>query len=97
MPETYVIFITDRDLLKRDQPLYRVERAVLGEHRLFEDLSHIIYVNGRVQDDTPLGFRKIFCYLMVSNKDSWYNDQTYVDTLNPRAIQEFVIVSGELL
>ena len=32
LPETYVIFITDRDLLKRDQPLYRVERAVLGEH-----------------------------------------------------------------
>ena len=47
------------------------------------------------QDDTPNDFRKIFCYLMVSNKDSWYNDQTYVDTLNPRAIQEFVNVTHE--
>lgn len=56
LPETYVIFITERDGMKRQKPLYRVERAVLGEHRLFEDLSHIIYVNGKVQDDTPLGW-----------------------------------------
>lgn len=55
LPETYVIFITERDVLKSQKPLYRVERAVLGEHRLFEDLSHIIYVNGKVQDNTPLG------------------------------------------
>ena len=53
------------------------------------------YKKCEAQDDTPLGFRKIFCYLMVSNKDSWYNDQTYVDTLNPRAIQEFVNVTHE--
>jgi len=53
------------------------------------------YRKSDVQSDTPLGFRKIFCYLMVSNKDSWYNDQTYVDTLNPRAIQEFVNVTHE--
>ena len=53
------------------------------------------YRKSDAQSDTPLGFRKIFCYLMVSNKDSWYNDQTYVDTLNPRAIQEFVNVTHE--
>ena len=56
LPETYVIFITERDVLKSKKPLYRVESVVLGEHRLFEDLSHIIYVNGKVQDDTPLGW-----------------------------------------
>ena len=28
------------------------------------------YKKCEAQDDTPLGFRKIFCYLMVSNKDS---------------------------
>ena len=29
LPETYVIFITERDVLKKGLPLYRVERCVL--------------------------------------------------------------------
>ena len=53
------------------------------------------YKKSDVQSDTPSDFRKIYCYLVVSNKDSWYNDQTYVDTLNPRAIKEFVNVTHE--
>ncbi|MBR6058092.1 MAG: hypothetical protein IKP58_08005 [Victivallales bacterium] len=53
------------------------------------------YIKCDEQKEVPLDFRKIYCYLMVSNKDSWYNDQTYVDTLNPRAIKEFVNVTHE--
>lgn len=55
LPETYVIFITERDVLKRGLPLYRVERCVLETNEAFGDGSHIMYVNGENRDETSLG------------------------------------------
>ena len=55
LPETYVIFITERDVLKKGIPLYRVERCVLETNEAFGDGSHIMYVNGENRDETPLG------------------------------------------
>ncbi len=55
LPETYVIFITQRDVLKKGLPLYRVERCVMETNEAFSDGSHIMYVNGEYRDDTPLG------------------------------------------
>ena len=55
LPETYVIFITERDVLKKGLPLYRVERCVLETNEAFGDGSHIMYVNGENRDETPLG------------------------------------------
>ena len=57
LPETFVIFITERDVLKGAKPLYRIERCIVDEtgHRLFGDGSHIIYVNNEMQGgDTEL-------------------------------------------
>ena len=55
LPETYVIFITERDVLKKGFPLYRVERCVLETNEAFGDGAHIMYVNGENRDETPLG------------------------------------------
>ena len=55
LPETYVVFITERDVIGGGKPLYRVERCILDNGALFGDGSHILYVNGACQDDTPLG------------------------------------------
>jgi predicted transposase/invertase (TIGR01784 family) len=55
LPETYVIFITERDVLKKSLPLYRVERCVLETNEAFGDGAHIMYVNGENRDETPLG------------------------------------------
>ena len=55
LPETYVIFITERDVLKLNEPIYFIERTILGKNKLFNDGSHIVYVNNTIQDDTPLG------------------------------------------
>ena len=43
----------------------------------------------------PEGFFKIYCYLVLASKSHWYNDQTYVDTLNPDAVREFVKITHE--
>ena len=55
LPETYVIFITENDVLGRNKPIYHIQRTILETDELFEDGSHILYVNGAYKDDSPLG------------------------------------------
>ena len=55
LPETYVIFITENDVMGVNQPIYHVERVVKETGTAFGDGAHIIYVNGAYRDDSPLG------------------------------------------
>ena len=57
IPDSYVIFITENDVMKGNQPIYPVERYVtIGENKvLFDDGSHIIYVNGKHRGDDEIG------------------------------------------
>ena len=55
LPSTYVIMITENDVLKGSKPIYHINRTVEETGSVFGDESHIIYVNGKHRDDTPLG------------------------------------------
>ena len=55
LPETYVIFITENDVLGRNKPIYHIQRAILETEEIFNDGSHILYVNGAYKDNSPLG------------------------------------------
>ena len=55
LPETYVIFITESDVMGGNEPLYHVDRIVKETGKLFDDEAHIIYVNGAYRDESPLG------------------------------------------
>ncbi len=55
LPETWVIFITENDVMGKGLPLYPIERCFLGTGERFEDGSHILYVNGTYRGDTPIG------------------------------------------
>ena len=55
LPETYVIFITERDVLKAGLPIYHIDRMIQETGKPFGDGSHIIYVNAQCKNDTPLG------------------------------------------
>lgn len=55
LPDTYVIFITENDVLGMEQPLYCIERIIRGADKVFDDGSHILYVNGKCRDDSDLG------------------------------------------
>jgi len=56
LPESYVIFITETDVLGFGQPLYVIRRMIEGCSNVFDDGSHIIYVNSATADtSTPLG------------------------------------------
>lgn len=53
--ETYVIFITEHDVLGGGCPIYHIDRTIRETGASFGDESHIIYVNAQMKDDTALG------------------------------------------
>ena len=55
LPESYVIFITDKDVLGEGEQLSRIERVIRKSGSLFQDGSHILYFNTARQDDNALG------------------------------------------
>ena len=52
---TYVIFITENDILKSGLPIYHIDRTVKETGESFEDGAHIIYVNSQIKNETELG------------------------------------------
>lgn len=55
LPQSYVIFITEEDVLGYDLPIYHVERKINEIGQSFRDEAYIIYVNAQKQDNTELG------------------------------------------
>ena len=54
--DSYVIFIYKRDKFQEGSPLYHIDRYVRETGKLFEDGSHIIYVNGNYKGDDEIGY-----------------------------------------
>ena len=69
--ETYVIFITENDVLKAGLPIYHVDRTVRETGTVFNDQAHIVYVNSQIKDETALGklMHDFFC---TNSKDMNY-------------------------
>ena len=57
IPDSYVIFITENDIMKAEKAIYSVERYItIDENKVpFGDGSHILYVNGKYRGDDDLG------------------------------------------
>ena len=53
--ETYVIFITENDVLGKGKPLYHIDRVIKETGENFGDEAHILYVNGEYRDESPIG------------------------------------------
>ncbi|MCD8090903.1 MAG: Rpn family recombination-promoting nuclease/putative transposase [Clostridiales bacterium] len=71
LPETYVIFLTEKDVIGANLPIYHIERCILETNKLFGDESHIIYVNGENKSNTELG------KLMQDFTSADYNNMHY--------------------
>ena len=55
LPDTYIIFITEKDFYGKGEPIYVVERINLTTGKNFEDGEHILYVNGEYREESELG------------------------------------------
>ena len=51
LPECYVIFITQKDVLRRGKTIYTIHKYIDGDPEVFDDGSHTIYINGAAKDD----------------------------------------------
>lgn len=65
LPESYMIFLTDKDPIGKGKDLYRIDRMVAEPLMSFGDGSHIIYANAEnAGSDTALG--KLMADLMCA-------------------------------
>lgn len=55
LAETFVIFITENDVIGSNKPIYHIDRYIKEAEEYFNDGSHIIYVNAGYKDNTELG------------------------------------------
>ncbi len=70
--DSYVIFISENDVMGAGLPLYHIERTIQETGKMFGDGSHILYVNGSYKDDNdPVG-RLMHDFRCVSSVDMFY-------------------------
>lgn len=67
LPETYTIFITEKDFFGEGKPVYCIERINLETGKPFEDGEHILYVNGEYRGNSDIG--KLMHDFNCSNPD----------------------------
>ena len=73
LPETYVVFITEHDVLGRGRPLYHIGRYIFDTNESFDDGSHILYVNGAYRDETPIG-KLMHDFSCTAPEDMYYGE-----------------------
>ena len=95
--ETYVIFITENDVLKRNLPIYHINRIIEETGESFGDEAHIIYVNSQIKDETALGklMHDFSCtnpndmkYPVLAERVRYFKEDTKGVTNMCRAIEE---------
>ena len=61
--ETYVVFITEHDVMGHGLPVYSVERYITETKEKFDDGTHILYVNGQYRGENNIGklMNDFFC------------------------------------
>ena len=70
--ETYVIFITQKDVLGEGRPIYHIERKIEESGNSFCDGSHIIYVNGEIRNDNTALSRLMHDFFCAKASDMYY-------------------------
>lgn len=69
--ESYIIMITQKDYFGCGLPVYTINRYIEEIETVFQDGSHILYVNGSYRGDDPLG--RLMCdFACKEAKDMYY-------------------------
>ena len=69
--DSYMVFITRTDIFKHGMPIYTINRHFEETNELFDDGSHIIYVNGSYKGDDTIG-RLMHDFGCKEAKDMYY-------------------------
>ena len=83
--ESYVIFITENDVIGNDKPIYHIERVIKETGADFGDGSHIIYANASYRDQSRFGrlMHDLCCsdpndmhYSILAQKTRYFKEDT---------------------
>lgn len=74
LPESYVIFITENDVLGHGCPIYHIERVIQETGDPFGDQEHIVYVNGAYEDDASQIGRLMHDFRSTKAGEMYYGD-----------------------
>ena len=99
LAETFVIFITESDVIRRNKPIYHIDRYIKETEEYFHDGSHIIYVNAAYKADTELG-KLMHDFSVVEPDDMNFkvlSDATSYYKKNKEGIQRMCKVMEEMI
>ncbi len=71
LQDSYMVFITRTDIFKHGMPIYTINRHFEETNELFDDGSHIVYVNGNYKGDDTVG-RLMHDFGCKEAKDIYY-------------------------
>ncbi|MDE5716711.1 MAG: Rpn family recombination-promoting nuclease/putative transposase [Lachnospiraceae bacterium] len=71
LQDSYMVFITRTDIFKHGIPIYTINRHFEETNELFDDGSHIVYVNGNYKGDDTVG-RLMHDFGCKESKDMYY-------------------------
>lgn len=98
LPETYTIFIIEKDFYGRGVPVYPVERINTATGEPFDDGEHILYVNGEYRGDSDLG--KLMYDFNCTNADDMnfelIAERTRYLKENPKGVNEMCKVIEDM-
>ena len=98
LPETYTIFIIEKDFYGKGVPVYPVERINTATGESFDDGEHILYVNGEYRGDSDLG--KLMYDFNCTNADDMnfelIAERTRYLKENPKGVNEMCKVIEDM-
>ena len=96
LPESFVIFITERDVLKGNLPLYNINRRIEETGGAFGDGAHIIYVNGEQRHgDTALS-RLMHDFFCTRPEEMYYEALARLTGFHKTDSKEVLKMSGAI-
>ena len=98
LPDTYTIFITEKDFYGEGKAIYLIERINLTINRPFKDGEHILYVNGEYRGKSDLG-KLMHDFNCTNAADMNYEimaERTRYLKENPRGVSEMCKVLEEM-
>lgn len=73
LPDTYVIFIIEKDYYGAGKPVYQIRRINETLNEPFEDGTHTLYVNGEYNGDSDIG--RLMHDFLCSDADQMHFEQ----------------------
>ena len=98
MPETFTIFITEKDFYGEGEPIYFIERMNITTGKPFADGEHILYVNGEYRGDSDIGklMHDFNCTDAADMNFKLLADRTRYLKENPKGVSEMCKVIEDM-